>query len=721
MARLTEVDKTSVVGELYGLTALLEDVCADHGLNLISNPEKSLKLLRLFLKESIQLEQVKCEWATLNKGLNSLQTFEGYVEFDQHYKHCIVKEAASLYKGKVNNHRPSITAAMADQLLDELPPLRKKDSFTETQNQALVEGSRFEGLPELEFRQCQLACLLSTLECEDIKATLKEIVLLHALHIADRESERSNNSLDYGENHTPIDFIEKCAPLQEMIKSILKQANISDASNSINFQKQDFENLIQKFVSELGIWIGMCIQDCNDYHLANFRHIKHLLYLQEQKNAHLQNMRKQDLINFERNGQIFAANFNSELLMECSALYAKLNEMEQAFSTLKSDVKAETRAEYEDLVQGLSSQSFALRNRFQEYRGILYEDVLDGLTEARKEALVKLKSVSFRRSKEEKEKETFEVIEAEEDVRDLASENSALWTVVLKLKTMNEMKQLGLRSLYEKRISKLKTECNSVKKEHWELKIKSKVESELLKGQNTLIQSALTSSDSQLSTKRKEFEEQTRICQALSKWKANKSSLIENLESKLKKYAKLENMDVDEVLDSLEQKEQELKKLNEKEKRRSHTYHLQDVRNQKQLKKIANDMRNERIIKQDAFLEIDKLQAKLRTYENIASKHGIDLEALADDYNTKSRASTIRNSAALKSGFLTAQIGDLLRPTTAPDADDTISEMRDSNTPMPPVRDPLRRPRTQMDIRDGKKSTVHFPFPGSPPGKMNHL
>eukprot|EP01135_Chromosphaera_perkinsii_P001678 Nk52_evm55s208 gene=Nk52_evmTU55s208 len=703
VARLSEVDKTSVIGELYGLTALLEDVCNDHGLNFVNDPQQSLRLLRLFTRESMQLEQVKSEWAMKIRSFASLESYEGYVEFDHQYKNVIISRAAKQYKKVFTEHRASITAAMADKLLEELPPLHRKKSFNE-------EGLP-ETFPELEYRQCQLGCLLSYLECEDIKATLKEIGLLHALHVADRESERSSNSIDFGEEHTPIDFVEKCAPLKTFITKIFDR--FTAPGENITFQKSEFQEVIQNFVSNLGVWMAMCIQDCNDYHLSNFRHLKHMLYLQEQKNRHLQNKRKEDLLNFERNSQVYAANFNTKLLMEVSALYGKLTEMERAFSELKTEVKAETRAEYEDLVQGLSSQSFALRNRFQEYRGTLYEDVLDGLTEARKEALIKLKQVSFRRSKEDKEREILEVEEAEEDGRDLASENSALWTVVLKLKTMNEMKQLGLRSLYEKKISKLKAENNSVTKKHWELTLEAEAEKELLKNQNNLIQSALQSSDEQLSSKRKEFEEQNRMFQALSKWKMSKEDLIQKLEEKVKKYAKLDNLDVDEILNNIEEKDSELKKLHDTEKKRSQTYRLQDVRNQKQLRKVVKEMRNERNIKQDAFSEIDKLRQRIRDYEDVAAKFGINLEALAKEHNPRSRTSTVqteRINSPRKTPFLTAQLADLLRPTTAPNSKDTIP-VEAEHTSMPPIRDPLRRPRTQMDIREGKKSSVQFPYP----------
>lgn len=48
------------------------------------------------------------------------------------------------------------------------------------------------------------------------------------------------------------------------------------------------------------------------------------------------------------------------------------------------EIRESVKRDYDDLVSNLFSTSFALKNRFEEYRLSLYEDVVQGLFEVRK-------------------------------------------------------------------------------------------------------------------------------------------------------------------------------------------------------------------------------------------------------------------------------------------------------------------------------------------------
>ena len=56
------------------------------------------------------------------------------------------------------------------------------------------------------------------------------------------------------------------------------------------------------------------------------------------------------------------------------------------------DIRERVKRDYDDLVNNLFSTSFSLKNRFEEYRLSLYEDVVQGMFEVRKVCTVKAAS-----------------------------------------------------------------------------------------------------------------------------------------------------------------------------------------------------------------------------------------------------------------------------------------------------------------------------------------
>lgn len=111
-------------------------------------------------------------------------------------------------------------------------------------------------------------------------------------------------------------------------------------------------------------------------------------------------------------------------------------------------IKERVKRDYDDLVHSLFTTSFALKNRFEEYRMSLYDDVVQGLCDVRKvgdatqgsscthhlwqSALERIKIISKGRSALAKAKLEAGITRAE-NLRDVQSENSNLTSLVLKV------------------------------------------------------------------------------------------------------------------------------------------------------------------------------------------------------------------------------------------------------------------------------------------------
>lgn len=157
-----------------------------------------------------------------------------------------------------------------------------------------------------------------------------------------------------------------------------------------------------------------------------------------------------------------------DLILEITALRAKISRLCDEQMDQERIVKERVKREYDDLVHNLFSTSFALKNRFEEYRSKLYEDVVNGLFEVRTNALQRLKKISVGKDATANLESG---IRHAENLRDVQSDKSALSVLVLKMKTMNDWKRTGIRSFYGKKVYHAKEEAELYKKALWETRL----------------------------------------------------------------------------------------------------------------------------------------------------------------------------------------------------------------------------------------------------------
>ncbi|KAL5014614.1 hypothetical protein ScPMuIL_008884 [Solemya velum] len=81
-----------------------------------------------------------------------------------------------------------------------------------------------------------------------------------------------------------------------------------------------------------------------------------------------------------------------DLLMEITALRAKIGEMREMSLTQERDVRERFREEYEDLIQNLFNTCFQLKTKLDEFRNDLYDDVFERVRETRREAVESMKA-----------------------------------------------------------------------------------------------------------------------------------------------------------------------------------------------------------------------------------------------------------------------------------------------------------------------------------------
>ena len=81
------------------------------------------------------------------------------------------------------------------------------------------------------------------------------------------------------------------------------------------------------------------------------------------------------------------------LFTEITALRAKVAEMRQMSFDQQKEIRERVRQEYDELIQNLFSSTYALKNKFDEFRMELHDDVFEKVNETRREAFKAMSTV----------------------------------------------------------------------------------------------------------------------------------------------------------------------------------------------------------------------------------------------------------------------------------------------------------------------------------------
>jgi chromosome segregation ATPase len=248
------------------------------------------------------------------------------------------------------------------------------------------------------------------------------------------------------------------------------------------------------------------------------------------------------------------------LLFKIDALERKLEASRKELADMERVVRERLKVEFEDLVKDLSTQLTMVRSQFKEYRESLQQDMKSNLHEIRKEALMKI--VKQGSAPIELKRMTLKMAHTEDTIEDLTIENSELKRALLKVRTMNTIKDMSSKVSYDKRLKNVEAEREQASRQLYQDKTETQKQLTILQSRLHETNSALTAAESERDKLRKELDLANRNKQSLLTWKVAKTQLLADMESRVKKYEKWSHHDVDKLLLDIEKKDAEIRHLN---------------------------------------------------------------------------------------------------------------------------------------------------------------
>uniref|UniRef100_A0A7S4NV28 Uncharacterized protein n=1 Tax=Guillardia theta TaxID=55529 RepID=A0A7S4NV28_GUITH len=382
--------------------------------------------------------------------------------------------------------------------------------------------------------------------------------------------------------------------------------------------KENFYQLIDVLASRLRAWNETRTQEAvRSIEMENVN-LKHLLYLQERNMQYKEALREREQQSMARRIDVAVKDQCYSLLFKIDTLERKLEESNKNLAEMEKSVRDRLKIEFEDLVKDLGTQLTMVRSQFKEYRESLQQDMKSNLHDIKKEAMIKFAKTGS--APIELKRMTLKMAHTEDTIEDLTIENSELKRALLKVRTMNSVKDLSIRMSYDKRLQVMQTEKLEASRELYQDKAETQKQMEVMQTRLQETNLALAAAEAERDKLRKELDLANRNKQSLLTWKVAKSQQLADLEAKVKKYEKWSGHDVDKLLLDIERKEAELKTLHAHDPTDIARHRaMLDANSKKEVEKLRKQLQQEQRLKLEAFQKLDELRNDFRWEEYFES------------------------------------------------------------------------------------------------------
>ncbi|KAJ8301243.1 hypothetical protein KUTeg_020230 [Tegillarca granosa] len=403
-------------------------------LNRTQEPIESYKLLKFFLMLWKCLEYVKNDWGKRKFMVEQIDDTNLYKDFCKAYKSEILLPVLQSVARRLGR------GEMYEGIeLDTDPLVMPK------------------GASEIEVRSQQMIKLLETFECHMITEIRKKIAKELTLAVAERAREEPAEPTDLWKRPVMKESFTLAKPhvAESFVLKLMEECEETD--DTFVFTKEHLNSCVAELARSVMAREKHNFESYTMYYENLLRVHHQLLYQSEQEVKNLKQQVKQSQGNVTVEVKCQLANYAHDLLMEITALRAKIAEMREMSLTQETDIRDRVRQEYEDLIENLFECSTKLKDKFDDFREELHDDVVEKINKAKWATLEEFKTVR------EKAQEDADDLMAERDfarteqLRDLQHENHSLNILVLKMKAMNNWTQ-NHNNVKHKKILKEKME-----------------------------------------------------------------------------------------------------------------------------------------------------------------------------------------------------------------------------------------------------------------------
>ncbi|XP_037698208.1 uncharacterized protein LOC119539130 isoform X3 [Choloepus didactylus] len=547
----------------------------------------SLALLRSFLTLWKQLEVLKERWSQLKLQGQDINTVSLYKQFSELY------ETDILY--------PSMKAIARR--------MGKEDEFEELRvnNQSILPPR---GASEIEIKTQQLQKLWESLEIHMIQEVLRRVKRERTLVISEKSKEEYTLPTELWKHQVMKENFSVIRPqiVEKFIQRLME--NYQDGGLEITFRKDHLESCL------LSLGCDVMARERSNFETYSMCY-EHVLQHTRQKLC--QKEQELDIVQRRQNppeedvGQV--ADLSHDLIMEITALRARLTDLEEENLNLRNQIRKEIQEEYEALVQALFMTCLHIKEKLDENQLNLIQKVCELISEVRREGVDNMKDLKKKWGSARPNEGMKEDPAKQNQLRALEEDNCRLVALVGKLRTLGLWRLAVQQSRFGGQLRRAEEEVIQSKKECFSIKLMAEREVVLFRQQLLALRQALARAQADNAKMWKQQDKQAQLLKELEHRVTQEVLSRQQLDL-------MKTSSMEKLLEDVEQKEQQLQLLTEEAERASKLGQLQRKKVKREIQQMRSRLAQERSVKLGAFQRVEELRGQLEDAERASVQMG---------------------------------------------------------------------------------------------------
>ncbi|XP_071997916.1 uncharacterized protein [Engystomops pustulosus] len=548
------------------------------------DPISESALLKSFLILWKQLEFFKEQWGKQKLHVEEINTVCLHRQFSELYRDEIFYPTMKALAWQMGKEEEFEGLTLRSQVV--LPP---------------------KGASEIEIRVRQLQKIMESLETDMIHDVQRKIAKEMTLVISERAKDGRGVPTELWKK--PV-MKENFSPGRPQIVEKFVQLLMSERrgnSTEVTFNQEHLEHCLTSLACDIMAREQSNFESYSMFYETLLQQEHQMLYQKEQEMLVFKNERRPNEIGLSEN-----ADMSHELMIEITALRAKLQNAEEEMMTCRETKKKQVQDEYEALIRTLFAACVSLKSRIDGYHINMNKQVTEIISDVRKEGVDDMILLKKKYCPDQNGSALKNTLSMQQKLQDLREENSQLQALICKLKALNKWKITAKEGKLREKLRNTEKEAVQDKKEGLKMKLLVEQEVALLRQQLKSSKADLTRTQVDASKVKQQLSRQKQLLNESEHRHSQETKQRQQLDS-------IKSASMDRLLEDIEEKEQKLRSLTEETERSNKMGVLQQSKIRKEVKQIKSQLIQERGLKWDAFQRVDELQSHVYGLETATS------------------------------------------------------------------------------------------------------
>ncbi|KAJ3313302.1 hypothetical protein HDV04_002286 [Boothiomyces sp. JEL0838] len=246
---------------------------------------------------------------------------------------------------------------------------------------------------------------------------------------------------------------QKSGPPTKLEDAAALATNLFDDKRVFACKKTDLGQAIVNLAVNLNKWKSDRVIEQEKFYAALTTHLIEMFRNCERIILHQIQEKREFNMNFERDCRLQAYNMALDAYSAMASMEIELVELKKNKKVDEKRIRNRILDEYDSLIDELVREISVLRHRFHEYQISNFNDVMNIMSDSKKEQLmVMLKDDGLNQPLKNA---IATILKHDEQLNDFREQNFELRMTVLKIRSMFTMKEQGMKSFYQAKLRKL--------------------------------------------------------------------------------------------------------------------------------------------------------------------------------------------------------------------------------------------------------------------------